>query len=58
MDNDCINGHNQDYICKLLLNVSRNIMLKNLCGKKSDMLNIQKSEKRTQCKKGKLQTLK
>jgi hypothetical protein len=54
LESECLNGHDSDYICKLLLCSSTNIMLKNLCMKENDQLNKLKDEKK---KKRKLETL-
>lgn len=56
LDYECPNGHGSDYVCKLILHVSTNIMLKNLCNKENDNLEKMKKDKKN-CKR-KLQTLK
>ena len=56
LDYECPNNHDSDYLCKLILHASTNIMLKNLCNKENDNLVKIKEEKKN-CKQ-KLQTLK
>lgn len=57
LDHECPNGHDSEYISKLLLNVSSNIMLKNLCAKENDKIIKMKEEKKIGQKR-KLETLK
>ena len=56
LNSECPNGHDDEFICKLLLSAFTNIMLKNICIKQNETVIKMKEEKKS-CKKRKLETL-
>lgn len=46
LENVCGNGHDGDYISKLILHVSTNIMLKNACTEKNDVLSKRRNKRK------------